>query len=425
MANKAYSGYIISKYILKADLVAAYYLEPAKGVSFEEAAQAVASESSIGTWTNLSTLPPKLKRELHARVFKINKKSKIVLIAYPTALFERGNIPQLLSSIAGNIFGMKEVNNLRLLDINFPNRYIRSFKGPKFGIEGVRKIVKVKKRPLLGTIVKPKLGLNEKQHAKVAFQAWLGGCDIVKDDENLTSMRFNNFEKRVKETLRLRDKAEQITGERKVYMPNVTAPFSKMMKRAKYVKKEGCEYAMVDILSAGWSSLQDLRDADLNLILHAHRAGHAAFTRSSRHGISMLMIAKLCRLIGMDQLHVGAIVGKMHGGKKEVKAIGEEIEDRIIYKGRNHILSENWLNIKPMFAVCSGGLHPGKIPPLVKAMGNDIIIQLGGGIHGHPLGTRHGAIAARQALEATIKGIPLNYAAMKHFELALALRKWK
>ena len=424
MANKAYSGYLNPKYIPKGDLVCAFYLEPAKGVSFEEAAQAVASESSIGTWTTLATLSSKMKRELHARVFKLDKKKGLALIAYPISLFEEGSIPQLMSSIGGNIFGMKEVANLKLLDINFPNRYIRSFPGPKFGIPGVRKLLKVPKRPLIGTIVKPKIGLNEKQHARVAEQAWLGGCDIVKDDENLTSMRFNKFEKRVEETLKLRDKAELLTGEKKIYMPNVTAPFVDMIKRAKFVKEQGCEYAMVDILSVGWGALQDLRDADFNLVLHAHRAGHAAFTRSEKHGISMLVIGKLCRLIGLDQLHVGAIVGKMHGGKKEVKAIGEEIEDTIIRKGPNHILSENWLNMKPMFAVCSGGLHPGKVPPLVKAMGNDIIIQMGGGIHGHQLGTRHGAMAARQALEATIAGLSLEYASRKNFELALALKKW-
>ena len=425
MPNDAYSGYLNPKYVPRADLVAAFFMEPAKGVSFEEAAQAIASESSIGTWTDLSTLSKRMKAELHARVFSIDKRSGVVLIAYPLALFELGSIPQLLSSVAGNVFGMKEVKNLRLLDINFPNRYIRAFKGPRFGIEGVRRVLGVPKRPLLGTIIKPKLGLGPKQHALVAEQAWLGGCDIVKDDENLTSMRFNHFEKRVEETLKARARAEKVSGERKAYMPNVTAPFSEMMRRARFAKGQGCEYAMVDVLSVGWSALQDLRDADLGLILHAHRAGHAAFTRNPEHGISMLLVAKLCRLAGMDQLHVGAIVGKMEGGKREVKAIGEEIEDNIIRKGRNHALSENWLHIKPVLAVCSGGLHPGKIPALVNAMGNDIVIQMGGGIHGHPLGTRHGAMAARQALEATMKGIPLNYAAMKHFELAIALRKWK
>ncbi len=424
MPTKAYSGYLNPKYIPRADLVAAFYIEPAAGVSFEEAAQAVASESSIGTWTSVSTLSKKMKKELHARIFFLNKRTKIAKIAYPSALFESGSIPQLLSSVAGNVFGMKEVKNLRLLDINFPNRYIRSFRGPAFGIQGIRKILKVKKRPLLGTIVKPKLGLNAKEHAAVAEQAWLGGCDIVKDDENLTSMRFNPFEKRLRQTLKARDNAEKVTGERKAYMPNITASFSKMMERARLVKKLGCEYAMVDVVSVGWSALQDLRDENFGLILHGHRAGHAAFTRNPKHGISMLMLAKLCRLVGLDQLHVGAIVGKMAGGKREVKAIGEEIEDTIIHKGRGHMLSENWLHIKPMLAVCSGGLHPGKIPPLVKAMGNDIVIQLGGGIHGQPLGTRHGAIAAKQALDATLAGISLDYAAMKHFELALALRKW-
>ena len=424
MSNKAYSGYLNPGYVPRGDLVAAFHMEPAKGVSFEEAAQAVASESSIGTWTELATLSRGMKARLHARVFKADKRRGLLLIAYPLQLFESGSIPQLMSSIGGNVFGMKEVKNLRLVDINFPNRYIRSFPGPKFGIRGIRKLLGVPKRPLLGTIVKPKVGLNEKKHAIVAQQAWLGGCDIVKDDENLTDMRFNRFEKRVKETIRLRDKAESLTGEKKVYMPNITAPFMDMVKRARFVKEQGCEYAMVDVLSVGWSALQEIRAADFGLVLHAHRAGHAAFTRSEKHGISMLVIAKLCRLVGVDQLHVGAVVGKMHGEKKEVKAIGEEIEETIVRKGNGHVLSENWLNVKPVFAVCSGGLHPGKVPPLVNAMGNDIIIQMGGGIHGHPLGTRHGAMAARQSLEATVKGISLKYAAMKHFELALALRKW-
>jgi len=424
MANKAYSGYLNPKYIPRADLVAAFFVQPAARVSFEEAAQAVASESSIGTWTSVSTLGGRMKAKLHARVFSLDKRTGIAKIAYPLELFEKGNVPQLMSSIAGNIFGMKEVKKLRLLDINFPNRYIRSFRGPAFGIRGIRKILRVQKRPLLGTIVKPKLGLGPREHAAVAEQAWLGGCDIVKDDENLSSMRFNPFEKRLRHTLRLRDRAEKITGEKKAYMPNVTAPFSEMMKRAKLVKRLGCEYAMVDIVTVGWSALQELRDADLGLVLHAHRAGHAAFTRNQKHGISMLVLGKLCRLIGMDQLHVGAIFGKMHGSRKSVKAVGEEIEDTIVRKGKGHILSENWLHIKPTLAVCSGGLHPGRISPLVKAMGNDIVIQLGGGIHGHPLGTRHGAIAAKQALTATLKDIPLSYAAMKHFELALALRKW-
>ena len=195
MSNKAYSGYLNPKYTPKADLVAAFYIEPAAHVSFEEAAQAVASESSIGTWTNLATLSPKMKRKLHARVFSLNKRSKIVKIAYPLSLFENGSVPQLLSSIAGNVFGMKEIKNLRLLDINFPNRYIRAFKGPAFGIDGVRRILKVPKRPLLGTIVKPKLGLNEKQHAKVAEQACDAKNAIIIGGGAIAMKAIQNFKK--------------------------------------------------------------------------------------------------------------------------------------------------------------------------------------------------------------------------------------
>jgi len=407
----------------KNDLLALYYLEPAKGTSFELAAEEIAGESSIGTWTEISSLTNEIKERLAPTIFHANKKTRFLQIAYPPELFENGNIPQLMSAVAGNIFGMSSVKNLRLLDIEFPESYLKHFKGPAFGVEGIRSLLRVKERPLVGTIIKPKVGLDEKAHAKVAFDAWFGGCDIVKDDENLTSMRFNNFEKRIAETIRLRDKCERETGEIKIYMPNITAPFGEMMRRAEFVKSSGCEYAMVDIVTTGWSALQELRNAGLGLVLHAHRAGHAAFTRNPQHGISMRVVAKLCRAIGMDQLHVGAIVGKMVGEKKEVQVIGEEISESILKEG-SHILEQDWLHLKPMLAVCSGGLHPGKVPALMRAMGNNIVIQAGGGVSGHKMGTISGARAMRQAVDATMNGISLNNYAQNHSELKIALKQW-
>ena len=118
-------------------------------------------------------------------------------IAYPQDLFEKDNVPNILSSIAGNIMGMKAVKTIRLEDVSFPKSILKSFAGPKYGIEGVRKMLRVKSRPLVGTIIKPKLGLNEKEHAQSAYESWKGGCDIVKDDENLASQKFNVFEKRI------------------------------------------------------------------------------------------------------------------------------------------------------------------------------------------------------------------------------------
>ena len=169
-------------------------------------------------------------------------------------------MPNILSSVAGNVFGLKALKNLRLLDIQMPKTLITSFKGPAFGIAGIRKLLKVPERPLVGTIIKPKLGLNTKDHAKVAYDAWSGGCDIVKDDENLSSQKFNPFEERLTQTLESRDKAQKETGERKVYMINITAETNLMIKRAESVLAQGGEYVMVDILTCGWSALQTLRD---------------------------------------------------------------------------------------------------------------------------------------------------------------------
>jgi len=253
----------------------------------------------------------------------------------------------------------------------------------------------------------------------------VGGIDAVKDDENLTSMKFNRFKDRVASTLSKRDKAEKKTGERKVYFPNITAETGEMIRRAEHVKKLGGRYVMIDIITCGWSALQALRDADLGLVIHAHRAGHGLFTEHREHGMSMLVIAKLARLIGVDQLHVGAIVGKMKGGAKEVEHIGEEITDAFIKSSdADHILAQNWKGIEPVFPVCSGGLHPGLVAPLMRHMGHDVIIQAGGGIHGHPGGSTSGARAMRQAVDAAMLGVSARQYASTHSELRKALEKW-
>jgi len=281
------------------DVVCSFYVEP-NGISLEKAAINIAKESSIGTWTKVEM--DSYVRKIKPHIFSIDRRNSVVKIAYPSELFELGSIPQLLSSVAGNIFGMKVIKNLRLEDIHFPYKMIKHFKGPLFGIEGIRKLLGVKKRPLLGTIVKPKVGLNTKKHAEKAFEAWVGGCDVVKDDENLTNQKFNPFKNRVVETLEKRDKAEELTGEKKVYMPNITAETEEMIERAEFIKEQGGRYMMIDIITVGFSALQTMRNLNkkLRLVIHAHRAMHAALTKNPKHGISMLMLAKLARLAGVD-----------------------------------------------------------------------------------------------------------------------------
>ncbi len=391
------------------DLVCEFYVDPALGVSVREAANSVASESSVGTWTEVKTDGTELQR-MAAKVFEIA--GNRVKVAYPPQLFEPGNMPQVLSSVAGNVFGMKSLDNLRLLDVDFPKALVKSFPGPKFGIDGIREITKVSGRPLVGTIIKPKLGLDYKRHAQVAYEAWVGGLDIVKDDENLTSQKFNPFEKRLRETFRMKEKAEQETGERKVYMINVSAETDEMVRRAKLAEDIGNEYAMVDVVTVGWAGLQSLRDEDLELVMHAHRAGHAAFTRNPRHGISMRVISKLVRMVGLDQLHVGTVVGKMFETREEVM---------------NNVsaLKGGMSGLKPVMPVASGGLHPGHVPELMKIFGNDVVLQFGGGCHGHPAGTEAGAKAIRQAVDAAASKTGLKDYAKEHRELKLALERWR
>ena len=235
------------------DLICLFRVEPGPGISLRKAAENIALESSVGTWTDVHE--KKYVRKLGAKVFSIN--GDMIKIAYPEELFEKGNAPNILSSIAGNIFGMKIVKNLRLQDIKIPKDILNSFPGPKYGIKGIRKFMKIKDRPLVGTIVKPKLGLRTKDHAEIAYESWQGGCDIVKDDENLSSQRFNQFEERLARTLEKAHKAEEQTGEKKAYLVNVTAETKEMMKRAQLVEELGGKYVMIDIVAAGFSAAGD------------------------------------------------------------------------------------------------------------------------------------------------------------------------
>lgn len=168
---------------------------------------------------------------------------------------------------------------------------------------------------------------------------------------------------------------------------------------------------MIDILTCGWSALQTLRDQNFKLVLHAHRAGHAAFTKNPVHGIAMKPIAAVARIIGVDQLHVGTVVGKMSETQEEVQENIEECKKKM---GK----------IKQVLPVASGGLHPRLVPALLKTFGNDVVLQAGGGIHGNPLGTIAGAKAMRQAVDATLEGKTLEEYAKNHKELAAALKEW-
>jgi ribulose-bisphosphate carboxylase large chain len=406
----------------KDDLVALFRMTPAPGFTMEDAAGRVASESSVGTWTTLTTLTPNVRR-IMAKTYDIS--GRMVRVSYPSALFEGANMPQVLSSVAGNVFGMKAVAGLRLVDIIWPKWLVESFLGPQYGEAGIRKFMKVPSRPLTASVPKPKLGMTAEEHARHGYEAWAGGLDLLKDDENLTDQEFNGFSRRAKLCYRYRDMAEKETGERKSYLINITAETREMEKRAKLVHDLGGEFVMIDICTAGWASLQTMRETcgDLQLAIHAHRAFHAAFTRNPNHGMSMTVLAEIARLIGVDQLHIGTAIGKLESTKKEVIGLRDKIH-LARSPGVGWELAQDWAGKKPLLPVSSGGLHVGLLYPLFDILGTDIVVQLGGGIWGHPNGGRAGAKALRDAIDGYLEGSPLDECARRSQELRVALEKW-
>lgn len=387
-----------------------YYVEST--ISIEKTAIAIAAEQSTGTWTDISTTDKEIDDKLAARVLEIN--DPIIKIGFPIDIFEIENIPQFLATVAGNLFGLGAIKNVRLIDIKLPKSFAKEFKGPRFGIEGIRKIVGTNssRRPHVGTIIKPKVGLNPKETAKVAYNAGIGGCDLIKDDETLTDQKFCPLLERLDKVMEMIDRIKDETGRTVLYAVNITVGAEEILERADLVIEHGANMLMIDVLTAGFSALQALRNDDsINLPIHVHRTMHGAFTRNKKHGIAMLPLAILTRLCGGDQLHTGTAAGKMEGKILEIKEI-------------NNFLRSDWHDFKKTFPVASGGLHPGVVHYEIEAFGNDIILQAGGGIHGHPDGTIAGAKAMQQAVDAVIRNIPQQEFAKSNIELEKALEKW-
>jgi ribulose-bisphosphate carboxylase large chain len=399
-------------------ITAKYYVESPLGL--KAAGIAIAAEESIGTWTEVKTLNEWIRKKLPAKLYKIEENQGIIYIAFPIELFDidTSGIANILSMIAGNLFGLSALKNVRLIDVEFPKSIIEKYPGPKFGIEGIRKVIGTDKspRPHLGTIIKPKVGLNPEETAKVAYEAAIGGVDFIKDDETLVNQKFCPLEDRVSKVMNALDKVKSETGRNVLFAVNITAAPDKMVKLAEIAIDNGANTLMLDIIILGLPTVEwFLLNYDFKVPIHMHRAMHAAFTRNPKHGISMAVIAKIARMLGGDQLHIGSGAGKM----------GTSEERKYELKRLIEILRGEWYGLKKVFPVASGGIHPALVPANIEILGVDCVINSGGGIHGHPLGTRAGAIAMRQAIDAYMKKIPLEEYAKDHKELAIALEYWR
>ncbi|MDQ4131169.1 MAG: ribulose-bisphosphate carboxylase large subunit [Actinomycetota bacterium] len=436
------------------DTLAAFRFIPQPGVPPEEAGAAVAGESSTATWTVVWTDRLTPYEHYQGKCYAVaeaedpsageeqtkGEKEYIAYVAYDIDLFEEGSIPNMTSSIIGNVFGFKAIQSLRLEDLRIPVAYLKTFQGPAHGVIMEREYLDKFGRPLLGATVKPKLGLSAKNYGRVVYEALRGGLDFTKDDENINSQPFMRWRDRFIHCMEAVQRASAASGEVKGHYMNCTAAtMNDMLARAEFAKELGSVIIMID-LTVGWTAMHTMAEwARANgMILHLHRAGHATYTRPDLHGVNFRVIAKWARMAGVDHIHAGTVVGKLTGSPGHTAGYYDTCRERYQEpdKEKGIYFHQDWASLQPMMPVASGGIHAGQMHELLYYLGEDCILQFGGGTIGHPMGIAAGATANRIALEAVIKarnegrdyfneGLDiLQEAAKESPELQAALEVW-
>lgn len=393
------------------DILCAFRLVPQDGLEPEEAGAAVAGESSTATWTVVWTDRLTSYEQYQAKCYRVDRvpgtDQYIAYIAYNLDLFEEGSIANLTSSIIGNVFGFKALKSLRLEDMRIPPHYTKTFQGPPHGIIMEREYLNKFGRPLLGATVKPKLGLSARNYGRVVYEALRGGLDFTKDDENINSQPFMRWRDRFLFCMEGVNKAAAASGEIKGHYLNVTAgTMEEMYERADFAKQLGSCIVMID-LTIGYTAIQSMAKwaRKHGVILHLHRAGHSTYTRQKSHGVSFRVISKWMRLAGVDHIHAGTVVGKLEGDPNSVKGFYRTLREDVIAPDPSLGLyfEQDWARMPGVMPVASGGIHAGQMPQLLHLLGEDCVLQFGGGTIGHPDGIAEGATANRVATELIVQ----------------------
>jgi ribulose-bisphosphate carboxylase large chain len=394
------------------DIIAAFRITPQVDVDPEEAGAAVAGESSTATWTVVWTDRLTAYENYQGKCYKVvpipNRENEyMAYIAYKLDLFEEGSIANMTSSIIGNVFGFKALKALRLEDIRVPTHYLKTFQGPPHGIIAEREMINKYGRPLLGCTVKPKLGLTPRNYGRVVYEALRGGLDFTKDDENINSQPFNRWRERYLYCMEAVHRAMEATGEIKGHYLNVTAKtMEDMYERAEFAKELGSVIIMID-LTIGFTAMTSMSHwaRKKSLILHLHRAGYATYARQKNHGVNFRVVAKWCRMLGVDHIHSGTVVGKLEGDPNAIKGYYDTLrEDYLPADPVTGIyFDQDWGHMPGVMPVASGGIHAGQMHQLLHYLGEDVVLQFGGGTIGHPMGISAGAECNRVAVEAMIQ----------------------
>ncbi len=408
---------------------ATYWLET--GDDPQRAAEAIAGEQSSGTFLALANETPALKQRSGARIERLQVLetvgqpslpghyrpgtvfSRCVLeLSWPVANIGP-SLPNLLATVAGNLFELRQVSGLRITGLQLPPSFAAAYPGPAFGIAGTRRLAGVASGPLIGTIIKPSVGLNPEQTAAEVQKLVDAGIDFIKDDELQADGPHCPFDERVRAVMRVINDGAQRSGKKVMFAFNLTGELDQMKRRHDLVLAQGGSCVMASLNSIGLVGLRELR-RHAALPIHAHRNGWGYLSRHPALGWDFAPWQQLWRLAGADHLHVNGLANKFSE------------DDASVIAAARAVLAPLWpeapMAAMPVFSSGQTGLVAAATHAAVG--GCDLIFAAGGGIFGHPGGVAAGVAALRQAWDAAVAGVPLAKQAARHAELQAALGFW-
>ncbi|HOE71610.1 MAG TPA: RuBisCO large subunit C-terminal-like domain-containing protein [Deltaproteobacteria bacterium] len=407
-------------------VIATYWVKADKSMDMSLMGQILAIEQTTGTWVPVPGETPEVRAKHVAKVIgvyeapsheyglpeDVKERQYILQIAFPAANVE-DQLPMLLTATVGNI---SLVPNFKLLDLRMPKATLEKYQGPRFGIDGWYEALGIEKnRPIMNNMIKPCSGYPLEVGARLFREVAMGGCDVIKDDELIANMCYNSAVDRVKTYMEIERQVYEETGEHTLYTVNVTDRLPRMFDLAKRCIDAGANAMMVNYLAVGPEAMRALaEDPEINVPILAHMDVGGAYFMSPYQGISSpIIFGKIPRLCGADSI----VLPFSLGGK------GIYMHDRFMATCRN--LTYPFGALKPVLPMPSGGITPANVPDIINSLGREIMIGSGGGIHAHPRGPTAGVKAFRQAIDAVLKGIPIEEYSKEHEELGIALGTWQ
>ena len=417
---------------IRRPIIATYRIETPFPI--QKAAETLAGEQSSGTFVKVPGETDDLKERYGAKVEEITElepadspaleggklprdlsvdgngiyNRAVIKISWP---YENvgANLPVLLSTIAGGVYDLSVFSGIKLLDIELPEQYAAVYPGPQFGIEGTRKLTGVYDRPIIGSIIKPCIGLSPEETAGRVAALLEGGIDFVKDDEILSDAPVSPFEKRVEKVMNVIKRYADARGKQVMYAFNISGNLDEMYRKHDIVVQYGGTCVMANVLSIGFTGLAELRRHS-TLPIHGHRCGFGALNRHAFLGMEFTAYHKFWRMLGIDHIHTNGLRNKF-------------------YESDESVLTSIRACYAPLFGgyqslpVLGSGQWAGQAEDTYKRIGSDDVLYLcGGGILAHPSGIQAGVASVRQAWEGAKQGIPVTTYAEQHAELSEAIQ---